>query len=202
MGKPKSKFVNLSAFFDVTDNLNACLCYKCCKLWPQAQVVIFNMMGSSSKSIVGTGLKIWKLNNFGQDRINTVTLADISRDFQEAQDGMKELTSTQRREDWHVIKVARAGLALVICYSELALAVHCNVWDPWSWADGEVKFAQQTKADKEMVLPHITCKEDILCHVLIHGRNAQTAISTAHISSYCCAGGIVLADCTLTFPGR
>lgn len=43
---------------------------------------------------------------------------------------MKELTSTKKREYWHVIKVARAGLPLEIYYSELALAVYSNVWDP------------------------------------------------------------------------
>lgn len=160
-------------------------------LWLQAQVVwfLFNVMNSSLKSIVGTGLKIWNLNSFGQDRINTVSLADIPRYFQEAQDWMKELTSTQRREQWHVIKVARAGPALVIYYPDVALGSLELSW-------------RQAKASKEMVLPHITCREDILCHVLIHGRNAQIAISTAHISSYYCAGRIVLADCTLTFPGR
>lgn len=150
-------------------------------------------MSSSLKSIIGTELKIWNLN-----RINTVSLADVSRYLQEAQDWMKELTSTQRREYWHVIKVATAGLAFVIYCSELALAVYCKVWDPWSWADGEVQLPQQAKADKEMILPHITCREDILYHRLIYGRNAQIAISTVHISIYCCAEGIVLADCILS----
>lgn len=126
----------------------------------------------------------------------------MARYLQEAQDWMKELTSTQRREYWHVIQVARAGLALVIYYSELALAVYCNVWDPWHWADREVQLPQQANANKEMILPHITCREDILCRRLIHSRNAQTATSTFHISSYCCAEGMALADCTLTFPGR
>lgn len=41
-------------------------------------------------------------------------MADVSRYLQEAQDWRKELTSTQRREYWHVIKVAKVGLALVI----------------------------------------------------------------------------------------
>lgn len=159
-------------------------------------------MSSSLKSIVGTGLMIWNLNSFDQDRINTVTLADVARYLQEAQDWMKELTSTQRREYWHVIQVARAGIALLIYYSELALAVYCNVWDPWRWVDGEVQFPQQANANKEMILPHITWREDILCHRLIHSRIAQIATSTVHISSYCCAEGMVLADCTLTSPGR
>lgn len=69
---------------------------------------------SSLKPIVGTGLKILNQNSFGQDRINRVTLADVSGYLQEAQDWRKELTSTQRREYWHVIKVAKVGLALLI----------------------------------------------------------------------------------------
>jgi len=40
---------------------------------------------------------------------------------------MKELTSTQGKEYWHVMKVAKAGPTLVIYKSELALAICCNV---------------------------------------------------------------------------
>ena len=67
----------------------------------------------------------------------------------------------------------------------------------------EVHFPKQAhiKAKKEIILSHITCS-DVLCHKLIHGRNAQIAISTAHISSDRCGEEMVLVDCTLGSPGR
>ena len=58
-----------------------------------------------------------------------VTLADVSRYLQKAQDGMKELTSTQRKECWHAMKVAKAGPALVIYQSELALAISAATFE-------------------------------------------------------------------------
>lgn len=128
--------------------------------------------------------------------VNTVILAAVFSYLQEAQDWTKKLTSTQRKEYWHVWKWPKKNLHLwstslnwLFAATFEILGVELTV---------EVCFPKQAhiKAKEEVTLSHITCT-DVLCHKLIYWRKVQIAFSTAHVSSDCCGEEIVLVDSTL-----